>query len=380
MNQTISHSDRPTTPDTSLLIYMTLMVLLITLIPFRFYVPEKISILWKFHFADIITNILLFIPIGFLFGHWQEKKERFFWKAICFGIGLSLLIETLQAFMTIRATSGIDVLANGSGAFLGAWFFYYAKNKIREQDAFRVSSLQIPLVNLVLLLTPLLWITCISSGNEPIRLYLLIPLGVFGSGLLSSVYVNRMVFNGISPDRFVLTAVCWFVLSTLPAMARFPKDMAIIWVVVILIIAFQALSQKQIPSKERRFEMATLKKFFPIYGLYLLILLVLPTAMGMGKFPQQVKLMTTIRLVEAIAAFTVMGFVMAEMRGRKDASPLKGLTLGVIVAALLIIITHLIKGSDPFTWKKIYLNLPLIAATLYGGILYRIQLAAFRRA
>jgi len=35
---------------------------------------------------------------------------------------------------------------------------------------------------------------------------------------------------------------------------------------------------------------------------------------------------------------------------------------------------------DLFTLKKIYLNLPLITASLYGGILYRIQLAAFKRA
>ncbi len=162
-------------------------------------------------------------------------------------------------------------------------------------------------------------------------------------------------------------------------MVRYPKDVAVIWLVMVVIILVLALAQKPRSSKNRRFETAILRKLFPVFGAYLLLLLLLPETMGVGKFPQQIRLMVTIRLVEFIAAFAILGYVTAEMRGRKDVSSLKGLTLGVMLSALLIIITHLIKGVDLFIWKKIYLSLPLITASLYGGILYRIQLAAFKR-
>ena len=132
MNQTISRSDRSATSNTSLLVYMTLMILLITLIPFRFHVPEKVEFIWTTSAKNLISNILLFIPIGFLFRHSETEQSRFYWKPFGYGVILSLVIEITQGFITGRTTSGYDVVANGSGAFLGAGFFDYAKGKIKE--------------------------------------------------------------------------------------------------------------------------------------------------------------------------------------------------------------------------------------------------------
>ena len=377
MNQTKKNS----TPDASLLIYMTLMVLLITFIPFRFHVPAKVEFIWSTSAKNLISNILLFIPIGFLFRHSGKKQSRFYWKAIGYGVILSLAIEITQGFIIGRTTSGYDVIANGSGAFLGAGFFDYAKGKIKEQEPYRVSSLQIPLVNLVLLLTPLIWVTCLSSGNDPLRLYLLLlPLGIFGSGLLSSIFANRLAYTGISPNRFISATTVWFVLSTLPAMVRYPRDVAIIWLIMVVVILVHALAQKEVLSRNRRFEVATLKKLLPVYGVYLLLLLLLPATMGVGKLPAQTRLMTTIRLVEFIAAFAVLGYVTAEIRGRKVESHAAVLILTVCISAGLLVIIGLIKGSIPITPERLYHILPFILASLTGGIIYRFQLTAFKRA
>ena len=363
----------------SLLIYMTAMVLLITFVPFRFHAPAGIAFGWSFGPAQFIQNIMLFFPIGFLFRHSGKERSRFYWKAICFGVGLSLFIEILQAFIVGRYTSGVDVIANGAGAFFGAWFFDYASAKIRDQIAFKVSSLRIPLVNLVLLLTPLLWLTCISAGKEPVRLYLLLPLGTFGSGLLSSVYVNRLALTGVPPSRFAVTAGVWLVLSTLPAMIPYPKDILIIWITLIVIIFVQALFQKPVSSENRRFEMSTLKKLIPVYGCYLLILVLLPSVMEAGKFAHRFELTATIRVVEFIAAFTVLGFMTAEMRGRKDESVGISLIMAYCFSMGLIVLKGLLQGADAVTLQNIVFSLAFIGASLYGCMIYRFQLSAFKR-
>jgi len=51
----------------ALLMYMVGIVLPITLIPFQFYIPQEISSIWDINLNDSITNIFLFIPLGFLF-------------------------------------------------------------------------------------------------------------------------------------------------------------------------------------------------------------------------------------------------------------------------------------------------------------------------
>ena len=51
----------------ALLMYMVGVVLLITLIPFQFYIPQRISNIWAIYLNDSITNIFLFVPLGFLF-------------------------------------------------------------------------------------------------------------------------------------------------------------------------------------------------------------------------------------------------------------------------------------------------------------------------
>ena len=44
----------------ALLMYMVGIVLLITLIPFQFHIPQRILISWASDFNDSITNIFLF--------------------------------------------------------------------------------------------------------------------------------------------------------------------------------------------------------------------------------------------------------------------------------------------------------------------------------
>ena len=80
-----------------LLMYMVGIVLLITLIPFQFHIPQSISDIWGIYLNDSITNFVLFLPLGFLFQLSRRRhKDTLCVRALGFGILVSVVIETIR--------------------------------------------------------------------------------------------------------------------------------------------------------------------------------------------------------------------------------------------------------------------------------------------
>jgi len=86
--------------------------------PFWSYqILEKDSIL----IPQIILNVLVFVPVGFLLGCAFEKMK--WWKATLIGAGLSIVIEVLQ-FVTRRGFAEFDdVFHNTLGCLIGFGLF-----------------------------------------------------------------------------------------------------------------------------------------------------------------------------------------------------------------------------------------------------------------
>jgi len=64
----MTSNDQPnSTLSAALLIYIIFVVVLITLIPFKFSIPNKIQFFWRTDYSDFLTNIILFLPVGFIF-------------------------------------------------------------------------------------------------------------------------------------------------------------------------------------------------------------------------------------------------------------------------------------------------------------------------
>ena len=138
-------------------------------------------------------------------------------------------------------------------------------------------------------------------------------------------------------------------------------------------------------KEERRLELPTLKRILPLFLVYLLLLVIWPTTSPIGAwlfnidFQELVfnkKIVFTFRFIEFIAAFTLLGYMIAEMRGRKNESV--GKTLGWIFFTTLIvsIIIEIIRGYPPLIRSSILEIVIITAAALYGGVIYRLQLAA----
>lgn len=374
----------------ALLMYMVGVVLLITLIPFHFYIPQRLQITWESDLYDKITNIFLFVPLGFLFRlSRRNHKDTLCLKALGFGILVSVVIEITQVFLLGRYTSVIDVMTNGVGAWLGAIAFTVIKHNMNERRITGVFALEIPLMNLVYLLIPLIWLNGLSAGHEVSRVWLLVVLGLFGAIVLSSVYIHRLRYvERLSSNKVTFLAMGWFFVAALPALAHFPLQSILCGIGVGIIVRLLTAFQKKTIKEDRRFELPTLRRLLPLYIFYLLLLALWPTTLAFSEWHMKVafqdlmlneRVVFTFRFVEYMAAFTLLGYIVAEMRGRKQESVKKILMWIVLLSLSCLIGIVLIKGHTPFSLLTIFEVAIITGASLYGGIIYRLQLAAIQR-
>ena len=203
---------------------MSIIILIITLIPFDFRVPQQFKISWATNRTDFINNIFLFIPIGFLFklsrGH---RKDTLYLAPFLFGLILSMTIEGTQAFIQERFTQAIDVTTNGLGAWLGGFIYVYLKGRLSGERSGRLLALELPLMSLLYLLIPLIWLSGLGTGREIARLWIIFYLGIFGGCVLSSIYIYRLrELPAFSAFKLSLAAMGWFYISALTVLVSFP--------------------------------------------------------------------------------------------------------------------------------------------------------------
>lgn len=70
-------------------------------------------------YKNSLLNVLLFVPLGFFLPVFGQRYTKLRWTLL-FGLGLSLVIETMQIF-TLRATDVNDLITNTAGTLSG-WF------------------------------------------------------------------------------------------------------------------------------------------------------------------------------------------------------------------------------------------------------------------
>jgi len=371
----------------ALLLYIVTVVVLITLIPFEFHIPDKIQFFWWADAEDFFANIILFLPVGFFFKLSRgTNQDRFCLHALIFGALLSVAIEFAQLFVHGRFTSVIDVITNGSGAWLGGLIFVFLKKTLKEERTGRLPTLELPLMYLVYLLIPLMWLTGLSAGQEVLRWWLMVLLGLFGGGVLFSIYFYRLRDGGsVGPNKLSCLAMGWFFIGALPMLTRYPLRVIFFGAVLGTVSQLLARMLKAGERTERRFELPTLKRLFPLYLIYLLLVASWPTTVPFNEwqvfinfqeFNSGERIVFTSRFIELIAAFTLFGYMIAEMRGRKNEAPGKPFAWVLITALIASVVITILKGLPVLIFFSL-IEIGLIsAASLYGALIYRLQLSA----
>jgi len=374
---------------TALLVYVAVLTAVVTLLPFQFAMPTRPRVMLSGGLVDVIANVALFVPLGFLYAVARQDANVSPRRILLIGLLASAAIESMQLFEVTRFASVSDVLANGAGAYFGAMLQRGVSRKI-AMDARTVGrlSLELPVMGLVYLLVPLLWLDGLAGVDAPMPLWPLLALGLFGASLLAAA--QRYHFgpnNSLSRELMAGAACAWFLVGAFPGLA--PRASIVLFVMLAAVGAFvwvRSEDRSGARSINRRFESKALWEAAPFYAAYL-VLLVAPVAgygaswrgslgfgggAGLGSG-------SVLHVVEAVAAFTLLGYMLAEFRGRREARFRQGVRYIGLSSGLVATIAEGLEGFRPGSGASAFRWGLLVAAAVYGAWLYHLQRAHVRR-
>lgn len=164
-----------------LLIASVSAIIVATIYPFTFYVPEEFSlgsVVEKFHFGsavkDYLQNILLFIPLGIALATVVQSRSRGI-LSICFiclstSAILSATVEITQLFLPIRTPNLTDIIYNTLGGIFGGLLYYWRDSILdlmvgiatADPRRLRLSSLLIAIAGYCLLVIVGIWVLSIN--------------------------------------------------------------------------------------------------------------------------------------------------------------------------------------------------------------------------
>ena len=123
---------------------------------------------------NIILNILMFVPLGF----WLpvgKKGFRTFWKPCLLGLGLTVVIECLQLFLSLGLFEVADLFNNTLGTMIGYGFYKLVEYVVQlfkkeKPKVLRMIAYQIPLILTVCMFTIIFLAYQMQElGNLPIE-------------------------------------------------------------------------------------------------------------------------------------------------------------------------------------------------------------------
>ncbi len=360
---------------------MLVVTLIVTLLPFQFHWPRQWNVRVDGPALDIAANVLLFAPLGFLYrlAFRQGSALRVLW----IGALLSTSIEAAQLFASTREASLVDVAANTLGAWFGALAFDAAARS-GKADGRLIGwlALELPLMALTYLLVPLLWVSALAGGGGLRSIMPILP-GVFGAILLGGLQRNYFGPRGVAEPRHTAAfAATWFLCGAFPLLSRHPLYLVCGVAAVGALCWGLARRPLHDTGSSRRFEVPLLKEAAPVYATYLLMIVALPLRSGVGDwtfsigFPEVVSnRLEILRLMELLAAFTLVGYMVAEFRGRSDVrygdAASRLLAWGVVLA----LATEVTLGYQRGYGASPARGMLLVGTVLYGGWLYHLQRA-----
>lgn len=364
----------------ALFAYMAAMTALPVLAPFRFHLPEAAKIYIYSTTTDMVENVALFIPLGFMFRLAVSRSGlRAHAAALAVGGLFSAMLETLQILEVGRFASISDVLMNGCGALAGSLVFDALQRIASREETARVPSLVLPLMNVVYLLIPLLWLNGLSMGFDDHRLILLLLPGIFGAGVIHAVAVRRFDAagnrTGVGP---VAWTAAWFFIGAGPALVQ--RVLPVAGCIVLVAAWSAALSAffRDHGARERRFEPVVLRRLMPVYSLYLLLSTAWPSTFEAADWAflrHSHQLLVSLRLLSLAAGYTLFGFMIGRLRGRID-PPSRWALYPALAGAGICLLGSCAKWL--WTGNPVSFLVPVgcTAAALYGGLVHRLFLRA----
>lgn len=372
-----------------LLIYSIVIILLITWAPFRLIWPPDFTPMFMTSATDAIINVLLFFAPGFFYASsavGDRSQGRLIIRSAAFGLLFSGIIEIGQFAIRGRYFSPPDLVTNASGAALGAWIFLQAQRRLTRQLAGRI-ALELPLMGLFYLLSPLLFLNALAAHGDASRLYFTPLLAMVAVTILFSVWKHRLR-TALSANRLSLFSGLWFVLATLPGMAKKPRFLPVAGVgVAVLARALCHFFGAPPEEGERRFEAPTLWRVIPFFAAYLVALANGSTLnslhgwrmqFGLANFGANPTILAIMAALEYTAAFSLLGYLIAELTGRRESTTKRAVLVGGSLSTLVGVGLEVLRGYFGPEHASVAQVLLVMLAGGSGALIYRLQLNVVR--
>lgn len=386
MHQQMFEKINPKVLGSALLFYILIVTLLFTLAPFNYSNPDfsKLDEFWYWELNDTIKNVILFIPIGFLLLPILPDKRKYIYAAL-FGFGFSSFIEFNQIFIPSRSPGFNDILTNSTGTLLGIGGHFYVKSYVQKKST-TLLHMGIPLMNIVFLLVPLLWISSFAAGYDVNRLWFLLLLGFIGATIITEVYLNRITDKSLKYLVLMLFLLCsWFLISVFPVLVKYPKRL-IFFAAILIVYAFIRMKFGSFNKIEKRFELRTLNKIIPVYFIYLVLMSQWPLSFQVSSYHftwltdykmENQYILSIYRYVEYFSAFAVVGYLLSQYINRSSGAFNKTIRL-VIWVLLLTIILEFPRGFHT-DYSATFENIVVTFAWgVFGAMIYVMQLDYFK--
>jgi len=371
------------------LAYVATIIAIITLAPFRFMsVPQHgLSAIWTPF--DIVMNTVMFVPLGFLYQLTREEQNAApWWHTLLLGAVLSGAIETAQLFEVSRFTSLMDVATNAAGALVGAAVHRVAMQRVSPTAAVRSLALELPLMGLVYLLVPLAWLTGLA-GDGGYRAWFVLFIGAVAGGIMGTVHAAYVEPARRGSRRWLLLAAAlWFLVAMLPGRLRDAGLIAAGITVTVGVAWLRSIATARDRARHagsdsnRRFELPTLRMVLPLFAAYLALSSLWPLDaavpawyFGLALLPPWIEINNESLFValEHVAAFTLVGYVIAEFRGRA-LLPYREMAGRVVRwGGGISLLLEFTRGFHPLYGASAAMLLFTVAASAFGGWLYHLQ-------
>ncbi|HSG42559.1 MAG TPA: VanZ family protein [Anaerolineales bacterium] len=353
--------------------YVIIIILVLTLNPFFLEVPEQFEIKFRTYPEDVILNIILFLPLGFIYR--LITRQRGAWL---FGALLSTVIEVIQFFIPVRTSSPTDILNNTLGAAFGAMLYDQISTRINLTPRI-IGRLRLdtPLMGFIYLLLPLLWANGLALAKFSHRWPLTILIGICGAIVINDIFRNLPDSKGKNLTfRVAIATGFWFLLGA-GINIRNPLQMLMVTLTVISVAVILTILPRQFP--DRRFEHTTMRRLVPVFALYIFLLALWPInqpftewhgIFGLTDQIEESEWQGLLPRVEYLAAFSILGYLTAEWRSRAELTVAQDIPRLLAVIGGSALTLEFLVGFQAGMGASLVRFILVTLVALYGGVIY----------
>jgi hypothetical protein len=212
-------------------------------------------------------------------------------------------------------------------------------------------------------------------------------LGLCGSIVIAGVYRNGIKEpRELKPGILVLIAMGWFFASSLPTLLVSDSITFYGTGLVGLTVCGLVFLPAGARPIQRRFELPVLKRVWPLYTTYLLLLFLWPIPSyladwrgGWRVFDHGFSVSSILRLIEEFAAFTLLGYMVAESHGRREINRTRAIVKSCAWCGLAASLLQVLLGFHPRHFASLTVGLLMFTGSAFGVLIYRRQLSMIRR-